>query len=453
MNRIIIFSIVVLIFVSCQTYKPYVRTEIKTDSIFGENITTTDTTSLANIPLTELFSDQPLQSLIQKGLYENSDMQIARQKVTEAEATLKASTKAFLPSLSLNPQGQLSSFDSNKAGKTYSLISNASWEMDAFGKLTNQRHGAVASTEESKAYEQAVKTQLIATIAGSYYNLLMLDAQLSTSQLSAGSMAETVRTLEIQQRVGDATEAAVSQARANKLAVDASVLQLQNQIRQQENALCTLIGDTPHTIIRTSLTKQQFPEKLNIGLPFQLLDKRPDIREAEYALMKAYYNTNIARAAFYPSITLSGSAGWTNNSGSGIVNPGKLLFSTIGSIVQPIFNRGLNTAQLKIAQAQQKEAQLNLQQKLLVAGKEINDALNDWQTACARFAVGEDQIKQMESTVKSTYLLMQYSSGGSYLEVLTAQQSLLQAQLTHQNDCFAKIKAVITLYHALGGGI
>lgn len=436
----------------CSIYRPYTRPEVSTDGLYGSDEAVSDTASIASMRWTELFTDPMLQALIREGLAGNTDLGIARLRVEEAEATLFSSRLAYLPSLSLTPQGGISSYDGAKTAKTYTLAAAAEWETDIFGKLTNAKRQAAAALEGSRAYSRAVQTQLIATIANSYYNLLMLDRQLDISRRTAVSWTEVVRTYEAKMKVGEATNAAVSQAKASKLSVEASVLTLQKQIRAQENSLSILLGSSPRRIERSTLSVQRFPEHLSVGIPLQLLERRPDVRQAEQSLAEAFYATNAARSAFYPNLRLSGSAGWTNNAGAAITNPGGWLLNAIASLTQPLFNRGQNIANLRAAQARQQEARLNFRQSLLKAGSEVNDALMQWQTADKRLTVAEQQIEALRTAVNSTRQLMEHSNSSTYLEVLTAQQALLQAELTEANDMFDKIQGVINLYHALGGG-
>lgn len=212
-----------------------------------------------------------------------------------------------------------------------------------------------------------------------------------------------------------------------------------------------MLGIVPQEIVRSTLQVQSFPDSISVGVPLQLLSRRPDIRQCEYELAVAYYATNEARSAFYPNITLSGSAGWTNAAGAVITNPGQWLLSAIGSLVQPLFNRGKNIANLKIAKAQQEEALLTFRQSLLDAGTEVNDALKQWQVARERIKLDKQQTVSLQSALRSSELLMEYSSQ-NYLEVLTTRQSLLQAELNVASDRFDEIQGVINLYHALGGG-
>lgn len=438
---------------ACSVYKSYERPDMPVvDSLYRQAAATSaDTTSIASLSWRELFTDPKLQALIETGLQNNTDLNIARLKVTEAEATLMTSRLAYLPSISFEPSGTLRSVDGNAMTKSYDIAASASWEVDIFGKLTNAKRGAKAALEQSEAYRQAVQTQLIATIANSYYSLLMLDAQLDISERTAAIWGENVRAMKALKAAGDATELAVAQSEASKLSVDASIASLRQQIDQMENALTALLGIAPQKIDRTTIGEQRFPTELAAGVPLQLLQRRPDVRQSEAALAQAFYATNAARAAFYPSITLSGSAGWTNAAGAAITNPGQWLFTAVGSLVQPLFNRGKNIANLRIAKAQQEEALLSFRQSLLDAGTDVNNALIQWQTARQRQQIDQQQILSLESTVRSSELLMQYSSQ-NYLEVLTARQTLLQAELTAVSDRFDEIQGVINLYHALGGG-
>lgn len=453
MKQIIIAAVVLILTGSCSTYKKYSRPEeVSTNNLFGEDVAVTDTFTAASIPWHEFFTDSKLRTLIDTALENNSDLRIASLRVEQAEATLSAARLAYLPGVSLNPQGGISSYAGDKAVKTYSLGLSADWEIDISGRITNEKRGAFANLQQQKNYQKAVTTQLIATVANSYYNLLALDQQLSISQKSLEAWDEIIRTLEVRKTVGEGHQASIAQAKASRLEVENTVLSLSQQIKTQENSLCTLLGWTPRRIDRSELKSQIFPDDIAVGVPLQLLDNRPDIRQAEYALQSAFYSTNVARSAFYPSLTLSGTIGWTNNRGATIANPGNWLLNAIGSLVQPLFNRGRNVANLKIAKAQQEKALITFQQKLLEAGAEVNDALSQWQNAEQRLNVSARQIEALEDAVKSTRLLMTYSESSSYLEVLTAQQTLLSAQLTETQETFDKIQGVIKLYHALGGG-
>ena len=452
MKRIIIGLLLLTGLSGCHIYRTYERPELSgVDSLYRVPAMTEDTMSLADFSWKELFTDTVLQQLIEKGIANNTDLNIARLKVREAEALLTSSKLAYLPSVSLTPQGTIKSIEGNSPTKTYNLAASADWELDIFGRLTNAKQEAKAVLEQSQAYKQAVQTQLIATIANSYYTLLMLDKQLDISRRTAEIWAENLRVMKALKKAGQTTEMAVAQIEASKLSVDASLLSLEQQITEVENSLSSLLGVVPQRIDRSTLDMQSFPDTLSVGVPLQLLQRRPDVRQSEAALAEAFYTTNRAYSAFYPAITLSGSAGWTNAAGAIISNPGEWLFSAVGALVQPLFNRGQNIANLKVAKARQEEALLTFRQTLLNAGTEVNDALLQWQVARRRLDLDRQQIISLQSAVRSSELLMRHSSQ-NYLEVLTARQTLLDAELSAVSDRFEEIQGVINLYHALGGG-
>ena len=452
MKRIIIGLLLLTGLSGCHIYRTYERPELSgVDSLYRVPAMTEDTMSLADFSWKELFTDTVLQQLIEKGIANNTDLNIARLKVREAEALLTSSKLAYLPSVSLTPQGTIKSIEGNSPTKTYNLAASADWELDIFGRLTNAKREAKAVLEQSQAYKQAVQTQLIATIANSYYTLLMLDKQLDISRRTAEIWAENLRVMKALKKAGQTTEMAVAQIEASKLSVDASLLSLEQQITEVENSLSSLLGVVPQRIDRSTLDMQSFPDTLSVGVPLQLLQRRPDVRQSEAALAEAFYTTNRAYSAFYPAITLSGSAGWTNAAGAIISNPGEWLFSAVGALLQPLFNRGQNIANLKVAKARQEEALLTFRQTLLNAGTEVNDALLQWQVARRRLDLDRQQIISLQSAVRSSELLMRHSSQ-NYLEVLTARQTLLDAELSAVSDRFEEIQGVINLYHALGGG-
>lgn len=451
-KQILIIAALGLLSSSCGIYTRYQRPEdIHTDGLYGQEVEVQDTASIAFLSWRQLFTDPQLQTLIGQALAGNTDLQSAHWRIKEAEAALSSARLAYLPSFMLTPQGGVSSFDGSKGSWTYTGIASAGWEIDIFGKLTNAKRRAKALYLQSLEYEQAVTSSLIANVANLYYTLLMLDEQYRISEETAENWGESVRTMRAMMAAGMANEAAVSQYEANWHQVEASLLDLKQQIKEVENSLSILLGDVPGEVERGRLEGQTFPEELTVGIPLQLLSRRPDVKSAELSLASAFYNTNAARSAFYPSITLSGTAGWTNSAGSMILNPGKLLLSAIGSLTQPLFNRGLNLAQLKIAKAQQEEAKLSFRQALLNAGSEVNNALTQVQTARQKAEFRTQQVASLETAVRSTGLLMQHGTS-TYLEVLTARQSLLAARLTQVADRFSEIQGIVNLYQALGGG-
>ena len=451
MKKIIVLTTATALLSSCGIYTKYQPAETTPDNLYGEEVAVDDTTNFGNVNWRELFTDPQLQALIEQGLQNNTDLRSAQLQIEEAEAALMSAKLAFLPSFALSPQGTISSFDGGKATKTYTLPVTASWELDIFGRLRNAKQQAKALYAQSKDYQQAVRTQLIAGIANVYYTLLMLDEQLAISQQTEEAWKETVASTRALMDAGLANEAATSQMEAAYYSVQTSILDLKEQINQVENSLALLLAETPRRYERGKLADQRLPEDVAVGVPMQMLSNRPDVRAAERSLEQAFYATNQARAAFYPSIVLSGSAGWTNSAGSMIVNPGKFLASAVGSLTQPLFNKGQIMAQYRIAKAQQEEASLSFQQALLNAGSEVNDALVACQTSKAKTLLFEKQIQSLEKALESTSLLMEHGTT-TYLEVLTARQSLLSAQLSQTANRFTEIQSVINLYQALGGG-
>ena len=455
MKKIIILLSVVPLLSSCGVYTNYHQQETLSDNLFGEEFSI-DTTrvSLGELSWKSLFADEQLQTLIEKGLQNNTDMQSARLRVKQAEATMLSAKLALLPSFALSPQGTISSFDKHEAVETYNLPLTASWQFSLFGgDVRNAKKQAQALLEQSRDYEQAVQTQLIAGIANIYYTLQMLDAQLSISEETERSWGESVKSTRALMNAGMANEAAVSQMEAAYLGVQNSILDLKEQINQVENSLSLLLAEPVHRIDRTSWRESSLicAEQLSIGLPVQLLANRPDVRAAERALESAFYATNVARSAFYPSVTLSGSAGWTNSAGGAIVNPGKFLASAVGSLTQPLFAQGRIVGQYKIAKAQQEQASLAFQQALLNAGAEVNEALVAYHTSQDKSALFDKQVLALQKAYQSTSLLMKHGNT-TYLEVLTAQQSLLSAQLQQTANRFKQNQNLVNLYQALGGG-
>ena len=447
MNRIItkiFIATAFLLMTSCGLYKQYEREDMHfVDSLYRRMSVPTDSVSTASVSWDVMFTDPYLQDWIKTGLEYNTDLNIARLKVSEAEAALLAARWALLPGADFNMQGGLPG--------QFSASIGASWQADILGSLRNAKRKAQAALEQSEAYRQAVQTQLVATIANSYYTLLMLDEQLNISTRTMKPWDESIRTLEALKRAGKTNEAAVLQAKANKLSVEANILTLEKEILAVENSLCALLGLVPMPITRGTLTEQQLPQTLSAGVPAELLSRRPDVRQAELALAQTFYSVNSARASFYPNVSLSGALGWTTGNGNIVLDPGSLITNLIASVTQPIFGRGINRARLQTAQAQHEQAAYRFRQSLLDAGVEVNNALTMWQTAQKRLELGKKQIVNLQAAVWNTQLLMKHGNA-DYLEVLTAQKNLLQAELTEASDRFDEIKSVINLYQALGGG-
>ena len=381
----------------------------------------------------------------------NADLRSAALTVKQAQAALMSARLAYAPMLALSPQGTVSSFDKGKATQTYSLPVTASWQIDLFGQLLNPKRKAQVSLKQTQFYEQAVQTQVIANVANMYYTLLMLDRQLQISESTCDILKRNLETVEAMKEAAMANNAAVEQSRTAYAQVLASLPDIRQSIRETENALCLMLNQPAQSIARGTLEQQQLPAEFSTGIPLQLLSNRPDVKAAEMSLAASYYDTNSARAAFYPQITLSGSAGWTNSAGSAIINPGKLLASAIGSLTQPLFYRGANIARLKQAKAQEEQAKIQFQTTLLKAGNEVSNALYQYQMTSDKAISREIQVNSARKAAEDTKELFNLGTS-TYLEVLSAEQSYLSAQLSEVADTFDRMQSVISLYQALGGG-
>ncbi|CCZ13509.1 efflux transporter outer membrane subunit [Leyella lascolaii] len=455
-NIIIMVSAAALLS-GCGIYGKYERPEVDAAGIVRDvtsntdTLAVTDTTSFGNLPWKSVFTDPALQSLIEKGLENNTDLLNAALNVKMVEAQLMAAKLAFVPSFTFSPQGTISSWDGNKATKTYSLPVNASWSIDLFGNLLNQKRSAQMALLATKDYQLVVKTNLIANVANAYYTLLMLDKQLEIVNNMVGLTKETWDMMKLQKDFKGGKETSVQSAEANYYSVLAQAADLKRQIRETENSLSLLLGQRAQYIERGKIDDQNLPVEFSTGVSLQMLNNRPDVHYAEMTLAQCFYNTQAARSKFYPNITISGSGAFTNSAGAGIVNPGKWLLSAVGSLVQPIFQNGQLVAGLKVAKAEQEQAYNTWQNAVLSAGSEVSNALVLYNSSDEKSKLEAKQVESLRKNVEYTKDLFQ-SAGSTYLEVITAQQSLLNAELAKVQDDFYKMQAVVNLYYALGGG-
>ena len=452
MKKIIYITLCAFVLSSCNIYRQYERPEVAAPDSYRlpEDMTSADTTSIADLSWTDIYSDANLRTLINYGLENNTDLLVAMERVKEAQAALKSAKLSFLPSVSLNPQGGLS-YAGGVTSWSYDASVSASWEIDLFGKLLNNKRKAQVVLLQNEEYKQAVRTQLIATIADFYFNLLALDKQLNIYTMTEQNWAVSVETIKAMKEGGMTNEAAVVQYEAYHASIAAAIPDIKAAIMKQENALSALLGDYPDVIARGKLDEQKVEFDIQAGVPLQLLANRPDVKSAEYKLASMYYNTNEARAAFYPNIVIGGSAGWSNLIGGKIVNPGQFLASALASLTQPIFYRGANKARLEIAKAQEEEAKLQFRQSLLNASMEVSNALITYDAEVKKEVERDRQIEALYKAVEYTNELLKLGTS-TYLEVLDAQQSLLNALLSKTDDQLNKLNAVTSLYHALGGG-
>lgn len=439
-------------------YGKYERPAVNTSGLIrdavndNDTLAVTDTTSFANIPWRSVFTDPQLQTLIEKTLANNPDLLNAALNIDMAEAQLKVAKLSFLPGITFTPQGTISTWDGQKANKTYSLPVNASWDANLFGSLTAAKRSVQVSMLQMKDYQVAVQTKLIANVANMYYTLLMLDKQLQIVTDMEKLTKDTWDIMKVQlQTVRGVRSTAVQSAESNYLSVQTQKEDIKRQIRETENSLSLVMGEQAHAISRSTLDAQSLPTTFSTGVGVQLLSNRADVHANEMALANCFYNIEVARSRFYPSLTISASGAYTNSGGMGITNPGKILLSAVGSLTQPIFMKGQLRAGLRVAEDQYKQALNTWQSSVLSAGSEVSNALVLYNASDAKSKLEQKRIAVLKKNVEDTRNLMA-SAGSTYLEVITAQSNLLNAQLNQVQDDFSKMQAVVNLYYALGGG-
>ncbi len=408
---------------------------------------TTDAQTNDSIDWRNMFTEPQLVTLIESALEHNADLRTANLNVEQAEAQLKAARLAFLPGLTMGAEGQLQKTKGQATQKTYNVPLTMQWEIDLAGRLRGEKRAAVATYWSMTETERAVRLQVIAAVASSYYTLAMMREQLGVTRETIENARQTVETMEALKEVGMQNEAAVSAARAAYLNVSAQEKTMLQQIKAAENAMVVLVGKQIELNLTDEATTPLFAPATSY--PLEMLANRPDVKAAEYALKAQMAQVDVARAAFYPQLTISASAGWTNTVGE-IVNPGQMLLSAIGSLVQPLFNKGQNRANLRIAKARQEQTLVAFNQALLAAGAELSDALTACQLSSERLALRQQEVAAAERAYEVSKDVMQNSSS-TYLEVLTAQQTLLQSRLTLASDRFDLVQGKINLFKALGG--
>jgi NodT family efflux transporter outer membrane factor (OMF) lipoprotein len=445
---------------SCGLYNKYDRPDVNTAGLIrdafndADTLAVQDTASFGNLPWREVFTDPQLQALIQQGLEKNTNLLNAALNVQMYEAMLKAAKLAFLPAVNIGsttPMGQISTThtDPSVTTKSYSLPISASWTVDLFGNVLSQKRSTQMKLLGMKDNQMAIRASLISGIANSYYTLLMLDEQLRIVTEMAGMSKETWEMMQKQFELGRTKSTNVQSAQAAYLNTQTQINDFKRQIRATENALSLLIGDAGHQISRSTLGSQVLPSQFATGVGVALLQNRPDVHQAEMNLAACFHDIQTARSKFYPSITIGASATFSNANGA--MNPGKWITSLFGSLTQPIFNRGALTANLKVSKLQYEQAFNNWQNAILKAGNEVSNALVNYNGYDDNSKIEAERIEVLTKNVEDTKALYQ-SSGSSYLEVLTAQQQLLSAQLNKATDDFNKMQSVVSLYTALGGG-
>ncbi len=446
---------------SCGLYSKYEKQTSVDESLYGDVVTRAeaahaggyvDSLTLGNVSWRDLFVDPKLKALIELGLENNSDLKMARLNIESAEAQMRAARLAYLPSLNIAAQLTGSGLmDSSRPVKSYSAPLSASWEFDLFGGLTNTKRATGMLLVQQELLAQSAQTQIVAAIANLYYTISMLEQQIKIAYITEKSWEQSYEVAKSMKQAGMMNQAGLSQIEASLYSVKMASVTLGENLTISQNAMCSLLAVAPRQIEGGELCDVELPISLQLGVPVQMLSSRPDVMAAEAALAASFYSRNVARSAFYPKLSLTGSATWTNLLGSVIVDPAEFIYSVVGSAVQPIFNRGLTRAQLEVAKNNLEITRIAFEQQLLDAGIEVNNAYKSLITAQSNAELYAQQIEALNIAAESTSLMMKHGST-TYLEVLTAQQTLFSAQLAQVGNRYDQMQGVISLYKALGGG-
>ena len=463
LSNIFIAAAIGFMLTGCGLYNKYENKVEAPAEVFGQVAGSASDTSLSQMSWREFFTDPQLQQLIEQVLANNTDLNAARIAVEKSEASLKMAKLAYLPSLYFAPQGTLASFDKSAFSKTYSLPLQLSMDVDVFGSITSKKRAAKAVLLQAQLGEEATRSNLISAVAQQYYLLLLLDRQLGILTQTDSLWNASLETQKALYENGKAYSTAVNQLESSYLSVKTQIVDTRRSIRATENALCKLLAVTPQTIARshwanaagyhTSSDNQRMFDNqyLRLGVPALMLEQRPDIRMANAAMKEAFYNTQAARAAFFPSITLTATGGWTNSAGSMVIDPGKTFLNIVGSLTQPIFARGKIRANYKINRLTEENLQKKYVQTVIDAGNQVNEAMADCEAAREKHDYYHRQVEVLHEAYIGTHELMD-NGKASYLEVLTAQENLLSAQLSEASNLYKGAQAIIALYIALGGG-
>ncbi len=441
---------------SCLATKNYKSPEVETENLYRTEVEL-DSTTLADVPWQELFTDSYLQSYIEQGLESNYDLQIAIQNLEAATAQMKQGKAEYYPVINANGSWvrQETSENGTYGGGTieqFQLGAAATWELDIWGKLNSSKKAAMASYLQSAAARQAVQTQIISAISSTYYQLLALDAQVLVAEENLKNRILGVEVIKSLKESGDVNEMAVKQTEAQKLGTQIILEDLKYNVKVLENTLSILIGKAPATLERGTFDEQEIAVDIKPGLPALLLSKRPDVVSAEMNFRRTFELTNVARSKFYPSIKLSAEGGLQSLDFSNLFSDKSLFGNLSAGLTQPIFNRRAIKTEYEVSQANQQKAYLQYQKALLTAGKEVSDALADYENESNKLAVRTEQLNALKVASEYSEQLLEYGRV-NYLEVLTVKDNVLNSELQLISNKFNQLNAVITLYRSLGGGV
>lgn len=448
-----VLLMVALMWHSCKIMHKYKRDHVVDDKLYRD-VETKDTTSIADVPWKQVFTDPKLQALIEEGIHNNLDLKVAVARINQAEANYNQSIANFFPTLTATSTAAFQRLSPAQIGRpqVFQAYLASSWEIGIWGKLRGTKRAALAALLASDAYKRAVQTQLIADITTNYYLLLAYDEQLSVTLQTVKNREDDVETMKALKESDVVTGAAVVQSEANRYSAEVTIPDLKQNIRVTENSISVLLGRDPGAVQRDSLSHQVITSDLRTGVPAQLLANRPDVQQAEYNLRYYFELTNVARAYFYPSLTITAQGGFSNSNLALLFTPASVFGNLIAGIAQPIFNKGLNLQRLNVAKAQQEEYLATFRKTILTAGSEVSNALSNYQAASDKITIRTQQISFLQKSVDYTKELLKYTANTNYTDVLTSEQNLLSAQLNGINDRLQQLQSVVELYRSLGGG-
>jgi multidrug efflux system outer membrane protein len=458
--RVALLAVTATLTQSCFVAKEYERPELQTENLYRNEVVSTDTTSLANVSWDKVFTDPLLQGYISKGLQNNLDVRIAMQNILAAQATMKQGKAGYFPSLSvgtdwthqmLSKNSQFGAFLQDRSTDQYQLSGNLSWEADIWGKIRSNKRATNAAFLQTTAVNQAIKTQLISAIATSYFQLLAVDAQIKVAEETLLNRDESVTTIIELKKAGNVTEVGVKQTEAQKYATEIIIADLKNSVIILENTLSILLAEPSAKIKRSTFESQNMQPTITLGIPANLLRNRPDVIAAEYNLITNFEMTNVAKSSFYPSLRVTASGGLQSIDLKEWFSANSLFANVITGLTQPLFNQRQVKTKFEIAKVNQEKAYLQFEQTLLTAGKEVSDALAQYNNETYKITIREKQADALIKASNYSEELLTYGLA-NYLEVLTAKDAALNAQLSLVDNKFQQYKAVIQLYRALGGG-
>ncbi|QCX40884.1 efflux transporter outer membrane subunit [Aureibaculum algae] len=461
LGKTILLGLVLLTLQSCFVAKDYTRSEVpETEALYRTENLPTDSLSIADVSWETLFTDSYLKEYIKEGLQNNMDVRIAIQQMAMAQAYAKQGKAGYLPSVNiganvthqeLSKNSQFGAFLTNTSTDQYDLTANLSWEADIWGKIRSNKRATQAAYLQSVSGHQAVKTQLISSIANTYYNLLALDAQLEVTKETIATRDRSVTTIKALKEAGQVTQVAVDQNIAQFNSAKALQVDIETAIFKTENTLSILLGKAPQHFERNTLTVQKIDQEIQLGVPATLLSNRPDVMAAEYGLIQSFELTNVARSNFYPSLTLTASGGFQSLELDQLLNANSLFANIVGGLTQPLFNQRKLKTQKEVAIAQQEQALLQFKKSLLIAGSEVSNALFSYESETKKYEFRKNEVEALRAAESNSEELLK-NGYANYLDLLTARQSALSAELNIIDSQLQQLVSVVDLYEALGGG-